>query len=146
MWYPNTRPGAEMPASAPRRSRQAFALPVRPPQKSLQPALPLRHINTNQLRRFVLLMHHRSAIAAERHSGIRAACILYAIRRVEERLGITLFTREATTMQPTAAAIRLYPCAIRLLLMWDSLMAEMRSPRNSATPALPTAPAMKPAS
>ena len=71
-----------------------------------------------------MLMQHESAIAAERHTGIRAACIHYAIRRLEDRLGTTLFLREAASMQPTAAARRLYPCAIRLLSMWDTLVAE----------------------
>jgi hypothetical protein len=108
---------------APQRRRLAVALPVRPPESHHAP-LPLRHINTTHLRRFVMLMQHESAIAAERHTGIRAACIHYAIRRLEDRLGTTLFLREAASMQPTAAARRLYPCAIRLLSMWDTLVAE----------------------
>ncbi|MEN7530621.1 MULTISPECIES: LysR family transcriptional regulator [unclassified Cupriavidus] len=103
-----------------------MALPVRPPEDVQHPNTPIRHVNTDHLRRFVLLMQFRSAIAAERHSGIRAACILYATRRIEERLGVALFTRESTQMHPTAAAVRLYPCAIRLLSMWDTLMADTR--------------------
>ncbi len=114
--------------SAPRRTRLAVSLPVRPPD-SVHGPLPLRHINTIHLRRFVMLMQHESAIAAERHTGIRAACIHYAIRRLEDRFGTTLFVREASSMHPTAAAHRLYPCAIRLLSMWDSLVAE--SPGSS---------------
>lgn len=124
MWdIDKAKPDSALPGSAPRRPRLARSLPVRPPD-SLHAPLPVRHINTTQLRRFVMLMQHESAIAAERHTGIRAACIHYAIRRLEDRLGTTLFSREAASMHPTAAARRLYPCAVRLLSMWDSLVAE----------------------
>lgn len=124
MWDTNNAPpDSAMLRRAPQRRRLAVSLPIRPPDSHHAP-LPLRHINTTHLRRFVMMMQHESAIAAERHTGIRAACIHYAIRRLEDRLGTTLFLREPSSMQPTAAARRLYPCAIRLLWMWDSLVAE----------------------
>lgn len=124
MWdIDQVEPESAPPSETPRHTRLALSLPIRPPDY-LYGALPLRHINTTHLRRFVMLMHHESAIAAERHTGIRAACIHYAIRRLEDRLSTKLFIREASSMHPTAAAQRLYPCAIRLLSMWDSLVAE----------------------
>lgn len=124
MWdIDKAKPDSALPGSPPRRPRLARSLPVRPPDGPKAP-LPVRHINTTQLRRFVILMQHESAIAAERHTGIRAACIHYAIRRLEDRLGTTLFAREAASMHPTAAARRLYPCAVQLLSMWDRIVAE----------------------
>lgn len=121
------------PAGPAGRERLAVTLPVRPPQAlhaphALHAPLPERHINTAHLRRFVILMHHETAVAAQRHTGVRAACIHYAIRRLEDRLGTALFEREGSSMRPTAAARRLYPCAIRLLAMWDSLVDQSTAP------------------
>jgi len=91
------------------------------------------------------MMQFRSASAAERHSGIKAAGILYAVRCIEDRLSTTLFERNGTTMRPTAAAHRLYPCAIRLLEMWDELIAELRPPPDSAPATADPAPGDTPA-
>ncbi|GJG97281.1 LysR family transcriptional regulator [Cupriavidus pauculus] len=124
MWDINqSLPESAPQSETPRHTRLALAIHIRPPDY-LYGALPLRHINTSRLRRFVMLMHHESAIVAGRHTGIRAACIHYAVRRLEDRLSTQLFVREASSMHRTAAAQRLYPCAIRLLSMWDNLVAE----------------------
>lgn len=138
MWNTASKRAERLPAEGPRPVRQAMALPVRPPEV-LYGSLPIRHVNTCQLRRFVLMMQFRSASAAERHSGIKAAGILYAVRCIEDRLSTKLFERNGTTMRPTAAAHRLYPCAIRLLEMWDELIAELRPPPDSALAAADTA-------
>jgi len=105
----------------PYRRRMSVALPVRPPGDPMA-AQPIRHVNTSHLRRFVLLMQYCSAVEAARHSGINPPCFHYAVRRLEDRLGTALFVREASSMHPTAAARRLYPCAVRLLAMWDDLV------------------------
>lgn len=138
MWNTASKRAERLPAEGPRPVRQAMALPVRPPEV-LYGSLPIRHVNTCQLRRFVLMMQFRSASAAERHSGIKAAGVLYAVRCIEDRLSTKLFERNGTTMRPTAAAHRLYPCAIRLLEMWDELIAELRPPPDSALAAADTA-------
>jgi hypothetical protein len=70
---------------------------------------------------------------------------LYAVRCIEDRLSTTLFERNGTTMRPTAAAHRLYPCAIRLLEMWDELIAELRPPPDSAPATADPAPGDTPA-
>lgn len=106
--------------SEPRHGRLALALPVRAPEEC-RPAPPARHVSTTHLRRFVLLMQYESAVAAEHYTGVRAASIRYAVQRLEERLGTALFNRSPSAMSPTAAADRLYPCAVRLLDMWDTL-------------------------
>ncbi|WP_404995289.1 LysR family transcriptional regulator [Cupriavidus pauculus] len=144
MWNTASKRADGLAAEGPRHVRQAMALPVRPPEV-LYGSLPIRHVNTCQLRRFVLMMQFRSASAAERHSGIKAAGILYAVRCIEDRLSTTLFERNGTTMRPTAAAHRLYPCAIRLLEMWDELIAELRPPPDGAPATADPAPGDTPA-
>lgn len=122
---------ASWPKSVTSHERRAVALPVRLPD-SLYGPLPIRHVNTIHLRRFVLMMQYQSASAVERHAGVRSACVLYAIRRIEDRLSTTLFIRDATTLYPTAAAHRLYPCAVRLLAMWDALIADLQGDSRAA--------------
>ncbi|RZT36350.1 LysR family transcriptional regulator [Cupriavidus agavae] len=136
MWstHPPRKPDPPGSTPAPERERYTVALPVRPPEDFQHHNPPIRHVNTGHLRRFILLMQFRSAIAAERHSGIRAACILYATRRIEERLGVVLFIRESNQMLPTPAAIRLYPCAVRLLAMWDTIIEDSHARSRNQAP------------
>lgn len=133
-------PQSGMTGSASGHRRLAIALPVRSPEESR--AAPLtRHVSTTHLRRFVMLMQYESAVVAERHTGVKAASIHYAVHRLEDRLGTVLFTRSASSIVPTAAAERLFPCAIRLLSMWDRLVEQYAAQSHQ-----PIAPQMKAAS
>lgn len=104
--------------------RNATSLPVRAPGEARLP-WSTRHVNTRNLRIFLLVMHWGAAGPASRTSGIKPAAILYAIRRLEEALGVNLFRRRPPEMVPTCAAQRLYPCALRFLAMWDDVMADV---------------------
>lgn len=105
--------------------RRAIALPLRPPGEALH-CLPTRYVNTRVLRVFLLVMRYGSASNVCRASGIKPASIHYSIRRLEEVLGVVLFRRQTQRMLPTSAAHRLYPCAVRLVSMWDSLIHDLR--------------------
>lgn len=80
-------------------------------------------LSIDDLRSFLLVVQERSVTRAARHLEVTQQSVSERIRRLENRIGVKLFTRMPHGVQPTPAGYRLVPYAAQCVSLVDEALA-----------------------